>query len=146
LSENGSIDPTKEDVWSLGVTMFESLFGRVPFTGETVYEIAQRSSDCVEFPQTASPEVKHLLERMLCVDPEKRISMAGVAAHPFFRGDQESIGEIAATPPKIKPSNSMVAVSAEVCDDDYVLVPPSTAGSWPGGGGLTIRQFSRFVC
>jgi serine/threonine-protein kinase 11 len=144
LSEEGSLDPTKEDVWSLGVTMFESLFGHLPFTGETVYEIAQASCACLEFPETASPEIRDLLTRMLSPDPEKRISMAEVAEHPFFQGDPEPIGEIATAPPRIKPSNSMVVVFAEVCDDDYVLVPPSTAGSWPGAAG--IREFSRFVC
>jgi serine/threonine-protein kinase 11 len=146
LSEEGSLDPAKEDVWSLGVTIFESLFGHLPFVGETVYAIAQASITSIQFPKSASGEIRDLLTKMLCPDPEKRISIVEMAEHPFFKRNQAPVEEMAISPPRMKPSNSMVTVSAEVCDDNYVLVPPSTAGSWPGAGGMGIRQFPQFVC
>jgi serine/threonine-protein kinase 11 len=144
ISEDNIVDPTKEDVWSLGVTMFESLFGHLPFGGETIYEIAHASRANIEFPETASVKIRDLLTRMLSPDPEKRISMPEVAAHPFFEGDAEPVGEIRTAPPRIKRSNSTISVAAEVCEDNYVLVPPHTARSWPAPGVLA--QFPRCVC
>lgn len=37
-------------------------------------------------PDWLSPAAKDLLSRMLTVDPERRISLADVASHPWTRG------------------------------------------------------------
>jgi serine/threonine-protein kinase 11 len=143
LSETAS-DPTKGDVWSLGVSIYECVFGRLPFTGETVYEIARASRRAIEFPHSASPELTDLLALMLCPDPEVRITIADVAAHPFFTGADRKVVEFTASPPRMKISTSLVCVEAEVCDDEYHFAHPSISSSWPGRIGL--RQFDPFVC
>jgi serine/threonine-protein kinase 11 len=142
LSDETASDPSKEDVWSLGVTMFESIFGRMPFTGETVYEIANASGVGPDFVEGASEKVKDLLTKMLSPDPERRIGMAEVAGHPFFQGDGQPVVEIVTAPPKMKESKSFVSVAAEVCDDDYLFAIPSVASSWPGSG---VPQRSTFL-
>jgi serine/threonine-protein kinase 11 len=146
LSDQAALDPTKEDVWSLGVTIFESVFGRLPFTGETVYEIAKASQRTLEFPAGASAELSDLLAKMLCHDPAKRISMAEVAEHPFFAGEGDPVVEVAAASPKMKASNSVVSVAADVCGDDCVLDLPPRPSSWSGLRAYGLRQFPQAVC
>jgi hypothetical protein len=50
--------------------MFESLFGRFLFVGETVCEIAHASGNGLEFPESASECGRDLLTKMLCPDRE----------------------------------------------------------------------------
>jgi serine/threonine-protein kinase 11 len=87
------LDLTKEDVWSFGIALYESAFGKLPFGGETVYEvIAQIQAKPVIIPETASPELKDLLEKVLVLNPSERISMEEVLAHPFFGSGVEIVG------------------------------------------------------
>jgi serine/threonine-protein kinase 11 len=144
LSDEGSADPAKEDVWSLGVTIFENLFGCLPFKGESVYEIvAKAREDTLDVPASASLQLKDLLTKMLCPDPAERIAMADVAVHPFFAGERQPVMELATAPPKMKVSTSLVSVSAEVCDDNYWFALSPISSSWPGRSAL--RQFQNHV-
>lgn len=75
-------------MWSLGVTLYYFLFGRVPFVGSSIphtYERIQNSS--VELPPPRdthlSPEVLDLLLRLLNKDPSRRITLAEVKRHPW---------------------------------------------------------------
>jgi serine/threonine-protein kinase 11 len=131
LDEQPVRSPIKEDVWSLGVTLFECLFGRLPFKGETVYEIARASSSGrLEIPEAASPEVIDLLRKMLRTDPHERITLTEVRAHPWFQGAGWKV-KIPVAPPKMKRSAEIEAVTAEVCGDDYTFVDKQTrSASW----------------
>jgi serine/threonine-protein kinase 11 len=132
--EEGLRSPAKEDVWSWGVTMFEVLFGRLPFNGETVYEIlANAKQMALEVPTTASDEIRDLLRKMMCPGCDKRISMEEVARHPFFAREKQKVITLAKPSLKKKTSNGMVDVSADVCGDDYDFTPQEStvAGSWP---------------
>jgi serine/threonine protein kinase len=126
--------------------MFESIFGRLPFTGETVYEIAKAAQRTLEFPAGASPELRDLLAKMLCHDPAARIALARAAEHPFFAGEGDPVVDVATVPPQMKASSSLVSVAADVCGDDYVLELPPAASSWPALRGHGLRQFPQAAC
>jgi serine/threonine protein kinase len=78
-------DASKIDVWSLGVSLFESIFGILPFEGDDVFQIfSSIQSNPVSIPDDCSVELKDLLQKMLAVNPIKRISIADLLEHPFF--------------------------------------------------------------
>ncbi|XP_068666319.1 serine/threonine-protein kinase OXI1-like [Aristolochia californica] len=87
------------DWWSLGVVLYEMLYGRTPFRGsnrkETFYRILSKTPDLVGEPTPLRDLIRRLLEK----DPEQRISLQGIKKHEFFRGvDWENIMSIGRPP------------------------------------------------
>src|SRR6266404_4851345 len=74
-SEQMKID-TRSDVYSLGVTFWYLLSGRVPFVGRTLREVAARQAQELPLEQLKTAHVPArviaLLQSMLAVDPAKR--------------------------------------------------------------------------
>ncbi len=90
-------DPKAVDVWSCGVTLFQMVCGRLPFTRPediqkkyAVYSelIMQRLLDGdFAFPQEIplSEELKDLLRNMLNIDPKARMTVKEISKHPWFQ-------------------------------------------------------------
>lgn len=79
----------KVDVFSAGVTLYVMLAGYEPFYGESDAELIKANREAkVDFPHadwhSVSVEGRDLIERMLVVDPWKRIGPSEALRHPWI--------------------------------------------------------------
>ena len=79
----------KCDIWSCGVILYVLLSGETPFNGKDDTEIIKNVA-IGEFSykskvwKTLSPESRDLIDRMLEIDPRKRLSAKEVLKHPWI--------------------------------------------------------------
>jgi eukaryotic-like serine/threonine-protein kinase len=71
---NSAVD-CRADIYSLGATVFHMLSGKMPYAGETVWQIMSQKMKGVpaELATVATPESEALLRQMMAEDPDKRI-------------------------------------------------------------------------
>ncbi|KAI9264191.1 hypothetical protein BDA99DRAFT_536917 [Phascolomyces articulosus] len=88
----GTSQDSMVDWWALGVICYEFLYGIPPFHADTpdrVFEnILSRRIDWHEDLVDISPEARDFMERLMTLDPEKRLGANGsdeVKYHPFFK-------------------------------------------------------------
>ncbi|XP_071964439.1 serine/threonine-protein kinase ULK3-like [Antedon mediterranea] len=77
----------KVDLWSVGVILFECLFGKAPFASKTFSELADKikSNEPIKIPSSIriSDQCHDLMFRLLQRDPKQRISFEEFFDHKF---------------------------------------------------------------
>jgi serine/threonine protein kinase len=82
------------DVWSLGVLLYAMVCGTVPFKADTMDELHEKIQlGKFKYRGKVTSECQNLLERMIEVDPSKRISLPQILAHPWLKETRDSDSE-----------------------------------------------------
>ncbi|KXN74626.1 kinase-like protein [Conidiobolus coronatus NRRL 28638] len=78
------------DIWALGVTLYCFIYGTVPFTAETEFELFEIiPRDPIIFPEhiPIDHQLKDLLLKLLEKDVSKRILISDIKTHPWILSD-----------------------------------------------------------
>ncbi|GAA6022405.1 hypothetical protein JCM11491_001580 [Sporobolomyces phaffii] len=75
---------SSSDIWSCGIILYALLTGTLPFDHPDVRSLLQRVKlGRYNMPAWLPADAQDLIRRMLEVDPEKRITMEEIQAHPW---------------------------------------------------------------
>jgi serine/threonine protein kinase len=73
------------DIWSSGILLFAIVSGYLPFDDDNIQRLLQKIVYTeVKYPAFLSPQLVDLLQKMICKDPERRITLDMIKNHPWF--------------------------------------------------------------
>lgn len=79
------------DVWGLGCMLYTLLVGSPPFHTQHVKTTLNKVINAdYKIPLELSLQAQDLLQKLLCKDPTKRITLKGILEHPFLSNSQSS--------------------------------------------------------
>uniref|UniRef100_A0A158PAC2 non-specific serine/threonine protein kinase n=1 Tax=Angiostrongylus cantonensis TaxID=6313 RepID=A0A158PAC2_ANGCA len=135
------------DWWSLGICMYEMLYGNTPFYSERLidtYGKIMSHQDMLDFPDedvdwTISEEAKDLIRRLIC-PREVRLGKGGFADfrdHPFFAGIDWAQIRDSDPPyhPEVSSPTDTSNFDVDICEDDftpYETQPPRVTAAFTG--------------
>jgi len=81
----------KIDVWSCGIIIFAMICGYLPFEDPNNELLFKKIMKCkVDYPGYLSEEVLDILNKIIVIDPNKRINIEQIKKHPFYlKGQNE---------------------------------------------------------
>ena len=83
IIKEGNIN-NKNDIWSLGVIIYYLLFKEYPYNGETEVQLSKDIFSGKKLKKSNNNELNDLMDKMICIDLNKRLSWDDYFNHPFF--------------------------------------------------------------
>jgi serine/threonine protein kinase len=78
------------DIWSAGILLFAICEGFLPFDDDNLQQLLHKIIYTEpQFPSFMTPPLVDLLSKMICKDPESRISIEMIKNHPWFSQSED---------------------------------------------------------
>ena len=80
----------KIDIWATGIILYAMLCGYLPFEDNNKDILFKKILECnIFFPDHIKKDAKDLIEKILVIDPEKRIDIKNIKSHPYYLKGKE---------------------------------------------------------
>ncbi|KAJ3092186.1 MAP/microtubule affinity-regulating kinase 4 [Quaeritorhiza haematococci] len=97
------------DMWSLGVILFALLCGHLPFDDDNMKELYKKIAGGVyTVPDYLMPSARHLISRLITVDPKKRATLQEVLNHRWVNEGYD------APPPNYLPERPIITEPSQL--------------------------------
>lgn len=131
------------DLWAFGCIIFQLLAGRPPFKAANEYLTFQKIVQLdYEFPTGFPAVARDLVERLLVLDPARRLPIEHIKNHEFFQGVTWGRGLWKQQAPRLKPYVPPPREPIKLNGGDNDSYPPNISGA-PSNGGS--RAYPRVI-